>query len=83
VEANLHLGFEDDLRTYEAAVEILRFFGVTKVNLLTNNPKKIDALAERGISVHRESHQVGQTPQNLSYLKAKASKSGHLMLFEE
>jgi GTP cyclohydrolase II len=83
VEANLHLGFEDDMRTYEAAVEMLRFFGITKVNLLTNNPKKIDALASRGIHVNRESHQVGQTPQNLSYLKTKAHKSGHLMMFEE
>jgi GTP cyclohydrolase II len=83
VEANLHLGFEDDLRTYESAVEMLRFFGITKVNLLTNNPKKMKALKSAGISVHRESHQVGQTAQNLGYLKTKASKSGHLMQFEE
>jgi len=83
VEANLHLGFEDDLRSYGAAIEMLRFFGITKVNLLTNNPKKIEALESAGISVHRESHQVGQTSQNLSYLKTKARKSGHLMRFEE
>jgi GTP cyclohydrolase II len=83
VEANLHLGFEDDLRTYESAVEILRFFGITEVNLLTNNPKKIEALVAKGIHVNRESHQVGETPQNLPYLKTKAQKSGHLMRFEE
>jgi GTP cyclohydrolase II len=81
VEANHRLGFEDDLRTYESAVEMLRFFGITKVNLLTNNPKKVEALEARGIHVRREAHQVGQTPQNLPYLKAKAHKSGHLMEF--
>ncbi|MCL1908218.1 MAG: GTP cyclohydrolase II [Holophagaceae bacterium] len=82
VEANHRLGFEDDLRTYESAVEMLRFFGIRKVNLMTNNPKKVDALVARGISVKREAHQVGQTAQNLSYLKTKASKSGHLMEFD-
>lgn len=82
VEANHHLGFEDDLRTYESAVEMLRFFGITKVNLMTNNPKKVEALRARGISVNREAHQVGQTPQNLSYLKTKANKSGHILEFD-
>jgi len=81
VEANHRLGFEDDMRTYESAVEMLRFFGITKVRLLTNNPKKVEALKERGIHVQRENHQVGQTPQNLFYLKTKANKSGHLMRF--
>jgi GTP cyclohydrolase II len=83
VEANHRLGFEDDLRTYGAAVEILRFFGVSKVRLLTNNPKKVEALEASGIHVIREPHQVGQTPQNLDYLKTKAHKSGHLMDFGE
>jgi GTP cyclohydrolase II len=83
VEANHQLGFEDDLRTYESAVEMLRFFGITKVRLLTNNPKKIEALETGGIHVQREVHQVGQTPQNLFYLKTKAHKSGHLMHFED
>ena len=81
VEANHQLGFEDDMRSYECAVEMLRFFGISKVTLLTNNPKKLEALLARGIHVNREGHQVGQTPQNLFYLKTKASKSGHLMCF--
>jgi GTP cyclohydrolase II len=81
VEANQRLGFEDDMRSYESAFEILRFFGITKVRLLTNNPKKIDALEARGIHVVHEAHQVGQTPQNLFYLKTKAQKCGHLMCF--
>jgi GTP cyclohydrolase II len=81
VEANHRLGFDDDLRTYECAVEILRFFGISKVNLLTNHPKKVEALQARGIHVIRETLQVGQTPHNLFYLKTKARKSGHLMCF--
>ena len=83
VEANHQLGFEDDMRTYESAIEMLRFFGITKVRLLTNNPKKVEALEAGGIHVQREIHQVGQTPQNLFYLKTKANKSGHLMRFED
>ena len=83
VEANHELGFEDDLRSYEAAVEMLRFFGITKVKLLTNNPRKIEALAEAGIHVQREPHQIGSNPYNLRYLHTKAAKSGHLLDFTE
>lgn len=83
VEANHHLGFVDDLRTYEAAVEILRFFGIHKVKLLTNNPRKITALEDAGIHVQRESHQLGANAYNLRYLKTKAKKSGHMLEFKE
>lgn len=83
VEANHHLGFDDDLRTYESAVEMLRFFGITKVKLLTNNPRKIQALENAGIHVQREAHQLGSNPHNLRYLQTKAAKSGHLLDFTE
>ena len=83
VEANHHLGFDDDLRSYEAAVEMLRFFGIHKVRLLTNNPRKISALADAGIHVQRESHQLGANAYNLRYLKTKAKKSGHMLEFKE
>lgn len=83
VEANHHLGFVDDLRTYESAVEMLRFFGIHKVRLLTNNPRKINALETAGIHVQRESHQLGANAYNLRYLKTKAKKSGHLLEFKE
>lgn len=83
VEANHALGFEDDLRSYESAVEMLRFFGVRKVKLLTNNPKKIEALEQSGIRVQREQHQLAANPHNLYYLRTKAKKSGHLLEFEE
>lgn len=83
VEANHELGFEDDLRSYEAAVEMLRFFGITKVKLLTNNPRKIGALEEAGIHVQREPHQIASNPHNLRYLQTKAAKSGHMLDFTE
>ena len=83
VEANHMLGFADDLRTYTSAIEMLRFFGIHKVCLLTNNPKKIQALEDAGIEVMRESHQQVSNPHNLRYLKTKAKKSGHLLNFKE
>lgn len=83
VEANHLLGFADDLRTYNSAIEMLRFFGIRKVRLLTNNPKKILALEDAGIEVMREAHQQASNPHNLRYLKTKAKKSGHLLSFKE
>jgi GTP cyclohydrolase II len=83
VEANHELGFEDDLRTYESAVEMLRFFGIHKVRLLTNNPRKISALEDAGIHVQREAHQLASNPYNINYLKTKAMKSGHMLDFKE
>ncbi len=83
MEANHQLGFEDDLRTYESAVEMLRFFGITKIKLLTNNPQKIQALEDAGIHVQRERHQMGSTPYNLHYLHTKAEKSGHMIDVED
>ena len=83
VEANHMLGFADDLRTYNSAIEMLRFFGIRKVLLLTNNPKKILALEDAGIEVMREVHQQASNPHNLRYLKTKAKKSGHLLSFKE
>jgi 3,4-dihydroxy 2-butanone 4-phosphate synthase / GTP cyclohydrolase II len=83
VEANHSLGFEDDLRTYESAVEMLRFFGIHKVLLLTNNPRKIQALEDAGIHVQREAHQLESNPHNLFYLQTKAKKSGHMLDFRE
>jgi GTP cyclohydrolase II len=83
VEANNLLGFADDLRTYNSAIEMLRFFGIRKVRLLTNNPKKIIALEDAGIEVMREAHQHASNPHNLRYLKTKAKKSGHLLSFKE
>jgi GTP cyclohydrolase II len=83
VEANHKLGFVDDLRTYESAVEILRFLNITNVCLLTNNPNKIKALEDSDIKVHRKAHQLESNPYNINYLKTKANKCGHMLNFIE
>ena len=62
---------------------MLRFFGIHKVLLLTNNPKKIQALEDAGIHVQREAHQLESNPHNLFYLQTKAKKSGHMLDFKE
>ncbi|HZU54174.1 MAG TPA: GTP cyclohydrolase II [Holophagaceae bacterium] len=79
VEANHALGFPDDLRTYEAAAAMLRAFGLHRIQLLTNNPRKVAALVRSGLDVAREPHQFSSNPFNIHYLQTKAAKSGHLL----
>lgn len=78
VEANVALGFEPDLRSYDHAVEILEDLGPASIRLLTNNPAKRIALEAAGIVVSaRESHWVGKSEYNADYIAAKKSKMGH------
>lgn len=80
VEANLHLGFEADLRNYEIAAEILKDLGIKKVNLLTNNPLKIEELKAYGISINeRVPLQTEMKADNEQYLQTKLEKMGHLL----
>ena len=80
VEANAHLGFGPDLRDYRLAVEILRSLGVTRLRLLTNNPRKLNAITDAGLSVvERVPIECGRNPHNESYLTTKADKLGHLL----
>ncbi len=80
VEANLALGFESDLRTWEAAAAILRILQVRSVRLLTNNPDKIDGLRGQGIPVMgRIPLRMKPTRYNRRYLDTKRDKCGHLL----
>jgi GTP cyclohydrolase II len=80
VDANQHLGFEPDERTYRAAAVMLRQLGIERVRLLTNNPAKVEALTNEGISVvERIPHATAPNRHNLGYLTTKASRSGHLL----
>jgi len=80
VDANLHLGFDDDLRSYDVAAAMLRAIGVTKVELHTNNPRKVSGLADAGIEVARRVPlTVAPTPHNRFYLATKRERSGHLL----
>lgn len=80
VEANLALGFQDDERKYDVAAQMIEDLGVASINLMTNNPKKIDGLREHGILVDsRISIKMQPTCHNLDYLRTKEKKSGHLL----
>jgi len=80
VEANVKLGFPPDLRDYGIAAQMLKDLGVTKIKLLTNNPKKISELSYYGIDVvERVALQMPMKPENENYLKTKFKKLGHLL----
>ena len=80
VEANLALGFEDDLRRYDVAAGMLAALDVRSVCLLTNNPKKIKGLRQFGIPVVGTIPlRIGANPHNLAYLDTKRTKSGHTL----
>ncbi|MEM6301453.1 MAG: GTP cyclohydrolase II, partial [Pseudomonadota bacterium] len=79
VEANEQLGFGADMRDYGILRPMFEHLGVKKVRLLTNNPRKIQALEEQGIEVvERLPLHVGSNPHNEKYLATKGSKLGHL-----
>ena len=78
LEANQLLGFEGDLRRYDAAAEILRDLGVESVALMTNNPAKVAGLQNAGIPVlRRVAHHVGVHDDNRRYMETKRRKMGH------
>lgn len=78
VDANHHLGFPADARDYGLAVELLRKLGLSRIRLMTNNPRKLDALTRDGIEiVERVAIEPGRNPYNTAYLDAKARKLGH------
>jgi GTP cyclohydrolase II len=79
VEANVKLGFEADLRDYALPAAILRFFKVTQVRLLSNNPQKVAALENAGIEVvERAPIIVPPLETTAEYLRIKREKLGHL-----
>ncbi|EFH81434.1 3,4-dihydroxy-2-butanone-4-phosphate synthase [Ktedonobacter racemifer] len=79
ISANELLGYPVDARRYDSALAILRDLSLTHVRLLTNNPRKIQALNEGGIQVERVSLEIEPTPENQSYLATKQQRLGHLL----
>lgn len=78
VEANLHLGFQTDQRDYGVGAQILRHLGVTKLRLLTNNPKKRVGLIGYGLEiVDNIPLMIESNPHNEKYLNTKRDKLGH------
>ncbi len=81
VEANLQLGFDMDERDYGVGAQILRDLGVTKIKLITNNPKKRVGLMGYGLEiVENVSIEVVPNPHNEKYLMTKRDKLGHTIL---
>lgn len=80
VQANQALGFAPDLRSYELVAPMLGRLGVQAVRLMTNNPRKVNALQAAGVPVaERLPIRVGRNPANQGYLDTKRSKLGHLL----
>ena len=78
VDANLRLGFADDERDYSVAARMLGALGQKKIRLLTNNPRKVEALAGLGIEVsERVPLKAGAGAHNQTYLDTKRDRSGH------
>lgn len=79
VEANVELGFPPDLREYSLAAQIIRFFGIKSINLLTNNPTKRSNLEHWGITINKRVPIIVQPNSvNVGYLRTKQKKMGHL-----
>ena len=80
VEANLQLGFAPDLRDYGVGAQMLLDLGISRLRLLTNNPRKVVGIQGYGIDiVERVPIAFPPTPQNARYLKTKKEKLGHLI----
>jgi GTP cyclohydrolase II len=80
IDANLHLGLDVDAREYDIAIAMLEDLGVRQVDLLTNNPEKIDAFESSPIEiVSRIPIIIDPQKENASYLKTKQFHMGHLL----
>ncbi|WP_291469889.1 GTP cyclohydrolase II [Companilactobacillus sp.] len=80
VEANVKLGFKPDEREYGIAAAILNHEGIKSVDLMTNNPDKVDKLTQLGIDINqRIPLETKPTPENVHYLETKKAKFHHLL----
>ncbi len=78
VEANEQLGFGADMRDYSILGPMLRHLNITRVRLMTNNPRKVTAMEENGVEVvERVPLHCHSNPHNEKYLQTKGAKMGH------
>ncbi len=77
-DADEVLGFDLDQRRFDFAAEMLKQLGITSIDVMTNNPVKIAAMAEAGIEVRSERRVIGRaTDENVRYLTSKRDRAGH------
>lgn len=82
VQANIELGFKDDMRSYDIGAQILKDLGATKLKIMTNNPRKINGLNEYGIKiVDRVPIQMETNKYSEFYLKTKQEKMSHMLTY--
>jgi GTP cyclohydrolase II len=78
LDANTHLGFEQDERSFRTAAQMLRALGLRRVKLLTNNPEKVNSIGQHGIQVvERVPLSIAANRHNLRYLETKVQRAGH------
>ena len=78
VDANLALGLPVDSREYGVGAQILRDLGVTSIRLMSNNPAKFTGLADYGVTIsERIALRVSPNPENVAYLRTKATRMDH------
>lgn len=81
IDANIQLGFKADLRDYGVGAQILRYMGVTKMRLMSNNPTKRAGLVGYGLEiVDNVTIEIQPNPYNEEYLKTKRDRMGHTIL---
>lgn len=82
VEANIALGFRDDERDYAIAAHMIMSLNVKSIELMTNNPRKVEQLTQHGVRVdHRLPHLIPPSQHNRFYLETKRDRSGHFIDF--
>lgn len=82
VQANIELGFKEDMRSYDIGAQILKDLGATKLKIMTNNPRKINGLNEYGIKiVDRVPIQMETNKYSEFYLKTKQEKMSHMLTY--
>ena len=84
VDANTHLGFKDEMREYHAVKDILNDLNIQSIQLVTNNPFKIDALRALGVIINeRISIEIPENAYNGNYLKSKRDRMNHLIMHDD
>jgi len=83
IDANTHLGLEVDARQYDIAIKILDDLGIRSIDLLTNNPEKIEAIEKSSVQIKKRIPLIiPPQKENYSYLKTKKEEMGHLIIVD-